>query len=238
MRGNAKGGTTLLNGEFGLQAVEPGWITSRQIEAMRSHCASACVGADNIDLASFLINLLQPNRLKHGWVKGKGSVDYWVAVVKPGRIMFEIAGVPEDGLVRLCCAQVINCRFAAQVVSREDSYGVCKMANIVELRDFSSEVLIEKLKMRGRRCLICVFQNAAARLSDTNRIRIVRREIAQMETLLHQRQLAIDLAAKQPDTESLLPGKLGQQLQTSIMKIAPGLLSLAMRVAVNWLLRM
>lgn len=81
------------------------------------------------------------------------------------------------------------------------------MANIVELRDFSSEVLIEKLEDARAEMFNLRFQNAAARLSDTNRIRIVRREIAQMETLLHQRQLAIDLAAKQPDTESLIAGK-------------------------------
>lgn len=81
------------------------------------------------------------------------------------------------------------------------------MANIVELRDFSNAMLLEKLENARAEMFNLRFQNAAARLSDTNRIRIVRREIAQMETLLHQRQLAIDMAAQQPTTGSLIAGK-------------------------------
>ena len=85
-----------LNGEFGLQALEPGWITSRQIEAIRR-----VVVRHNKRRGKYWIRIFpdkpvtaKPAETRMG--KGKGSVDHYVAVVKPGRILFEIAGVPEE----------------------------------------------------------------------------------------------------------------------------------------------
>ena len=96
MRGMAKGGTELLNGSVGLQALEPGWITSRQIEAIRR-----VVVRHNKRRGKYWIRIFpdkpvtaKPAETRMG--KGKGSVDHYVAVVKPGRILFEIAGVPEE----------------------------------------------------------------------------------------------------------------------------------------------
>lgn len=96
MRGMAKGGTELLNGEFGLQALEAGWITSRQIETVRR-----VIVRHNRRRGKYWIRIFpdkpvtaKPAETRMG--KGKGSVDHWVAVVKPGRIMFEVAGVPAD----------------------------------------------------------------------------------------------------------------------------------------------
>ncbi|HSH04166.1 MAG TPA: 50S ribosomal protein L16 [Anaerolineae bacterium] len=96
MRGMTKGGYELLNGDYGLQALEPAWISSRQIEAVRRAIVRHMRrrGKNWIRIFPDKPVTAKPAETRMG--KGKGSVDRWVAVVKPGRIMFEIAGVPED----------------------------------------------------------------------------------------------------------------------------------------------
>jgi large subunit ribosomal protein L16 len=96
MRGLAKGGTDLQNGEFGLQALAPGWITSRQIEAMRRTVVRHMKRRGRYWIRIFPDKPVTAKPAETRMGKGKGSVDHWVAVVKPGRIMFEIADVPSD----------------------------------------------------------------------------------------------------------------------------------------------
>ena len=96
MRGMAKGGTELLHGDVGLQAVEPGWITSRQIEAVRRVMVRHMKRRGKVHIRIFPDKPVTAKPAETRMGKGKGSVDHWVAVVKPGRIMFEIAGVPDD----------------------------------------------------------------------------------------------------------------------------------------------
>lgn len=121
MRGNAKGGTSLLNGEFGLQAVEPGWITSRQIEAMRVAIVRHMRRRGQYWIRIFPDKPVTAKPAETRMGKGKGSVDYWVAVVKPGRIMFEIAGVPEDVARAALLRASYKLPIRVQVVSRENS---------------------------------------------------------------------------------------------------------------------
>lgn len=96
MRGMAKGGTELLNGEYGIQALEPGWINSRQIEAIRRTIVRRMKRRGKYWIRIFPDKPVTAKPAETRMGKGKGSVDHWVAVVKPGRIIFEIAGVPED----------------------------------------------------------------------------------------------------------------------------------------------
>jgi len=96
MRGMAKGGTELLNGEFGIQALEPGWITSRQIEAIRRTIVRQMRRRGKYWIRIFPDKPVTAKPAETRMGKGKGSVDHWVAVVKPGRVIFEVAGVPED----------------------------------------------------------------------------------------------------------------------------------------------
>jgi len=96
MRGMAKGGTELLNGEFGIQALEPGWITSRQIEAIRRTIVRQMRRRGTYWIRIFPDKPVTAKPAETRMGKGKGSVDHWVAVVKPGRVIFEVAGVPED----------------------------------------------------------------------------------------------------------------------------------------------
>jgi large subunit ribosomal protein L16 len=100
MRGRLKGkagrGSQIAFGEYGLQALEPCWMTSRQIEAARRAVVRYVKRGGKLWIRVFPDKpvTVKPAETRMG--SGKGNVDHWVAVVKPGRIIFEIAGVPEE----------------------------------------------------------------------------------------------------------------------------------------------
>ena len=96
MKGKATRGNFVAYGEFGLQATEPSWITSNQIEAARIAMTRYTKRGGQVWIKIFPDKPVtkQPAETRMG--SGKGSPEYWVAVVKPGRIMFEIAGVSEE----------------------------------------------------------------------------------------------------------------------------------------------
>jgi large subunit ribosomal protein L16 len=96
MKGLAHKGSSLNFGEFGLQATEPCWITSRQIEAARRAMTRYIKRGGKIWIRIFPDKpvTMRPAETRMG--SGKGSPEFWVAVVKPGRIMFELAGIPEE----------------------------------------------------------------------------------------------------------------------------------------------
>ena len=100
MRGRMKGtetrGTTLEFGEFGLQTTEPAWITSRQIEAARRAVSRAVKRGGQLWIKIFPDKPVTARAAETRMGSGKGSVEYWVAVVKPGRLLFELGGVPSD----------------------------------------------------------------------------------------------------------------------------------------------
>lgn len=96
LRGNSKGGTTLNFGSHGLKAVEPDRLTARQIEAARRAITRHMKRAGRVWIRIFpdLPVSAKPVEVRMG--KGKGAPEYWAARVKPGRIMFELDGVPDD----------------------------------------------------------------------------------------------------------------------------------------------
>jgi len=96
IHGNSKGGTDLNFGAFGLKAVEPERVTARQIEAARRAITRHMKRAGRVWIRIFpdLPVTSKPTEVRMG--KGKGSVDYWACRVAPGRVMFELDGVPED----------------------------------------------------------------------------------------------------------------------------------------------
>ena len=96
MTGKALCGNTLAYGEFGLQAVEPGWITSNQIEAARIAMTRFTKRSGQVWIKIFPDKPVTKKPAETRMGSGKGSPEYWVSVVKPGRIMFEIAGVSEE----------------------------------------------------------------------------------------------------------------------------------------------
>jgi large subunit ribosomal protein L16 len=95
LRGNATGGTRLAFGEYGIQAVDPGWLTNRQIEAARIAMTRYIKRGGKVWINVFPDKPFTKKPAETRMGSGKGSPEGWVAVVKPGRVMFELAGVPE-----------------------------------------------------------------------------------------------------------------------------------------------
>ncbi len=123
MRGMASRGSDLNFGDFGLQALEPSWITSRQIEASRRAMTRYIRRGGKIWIRVFPDKpiTMRPAETRMG--SGKGAPEFWVAVVKPGRIMFEIAGVTEEiarEAMRLAAFKLpIKTKFIARQVTEE-----------------------------------------------------------------------------------------------------------------------
>jgi large subunit ribosomal protein L16 len=123
MKGKASRGNTLSFGEFGLQALEPCWMTSRQIEAARRAIVRHVRRGGKLWIRVFPDKPVTARAAETRMGGGKGAVDHWVAVVKPGRMIFEIAGVQEEAAreaMRLASHKLpIKTRF----VSRKEMVG-------------------------------------------------------------------------------------------------------------------
>src|SRR5205807_8377989 len=103
MKGIAQRGSTLSFGDFGLKALEPGWVTNRQIEAARVALTRSLKRGGKVWIRIFPDKPVKKKPAETRMGKGKGNPEEWVAVVKPGRILHELVGVPEDidrGVVR------------------------------------------------------------------------------------------------------------------------------------------
>lgn len=115
MTGKALRGNKVSNGEFGLQALQCGWITSNQIEAARIAMTRYIKRGGQVWIKIFPDKPVTKKPLGTRMGKGKGAPEYWVAVVKPGRVMFEIEGVSEDvarEAMRLASHKLpIKCKF-------------------------------------------------------------------------------------------------------------------------------
>lgn len=96
MKGLAKGGKYLAFGSFGLQALDPHWLTSAQIEAARKVITRTVKRAGKMWIRIFPDKPVSKKPLETRMGKGKGAPEFWVAVIKPGKILFELEGVPED----------------------------------------------------------------------------------------------------------------------------------------------
>lgn len=96
LTGKASRGNTITFGEYGLEALEPAWITNRQIEAARIAMTRYIKRGGKVWIKIFPDKPVTAKPAETRMGSGKGAPEYWVAVVKPGRIMFELAGVPED----------------------------------------------------------------------------------------------------------------------------------------------
>ncbi len=121
MKGKATRGVDVVFGDYGLQALEPAWITSRQIEAARRAIVRFVRRRGKYWVRIFPDKPVTAKPAETRMGKGKGAVDHWVAVVKPGRVMFELGGVSEDlarEAMRLASHKLpIKCQF----VKREET---------------------------------------------------------------------------------------------------------------------
>jgi large subunit ribosomal protein L16 len=118
MTGMSKGGNELAFGEYGIQALEPGWLTARQIEAARIAMTRAIKRGGKVWINIFPDKPVTKKPAETRMGSGKGSPEFWVAVVRPGRVMFELAGVPEPlarDALRLAAQKLpIRCSFVTR----------------------------------------------------------------------------------------------------------------------------
>ena len=120
LTGKAKGGTAVSFGDYGVQALEPGWITARQIEAARIAMTRHVKRGGKVWIRIFPDKPVTAKPAETRMGSGKGNPEHWVAVVKPGRIMFELSGVGED-LARAAMERAIQkLPIKARFVVRDD----------------------------------------------------------------------------------------------------------------------
>lgn len=123
LKGKAKGGTAIAFGEYGLQALEAAWITSRQIEAARVAMTRFVKRGGKVWIKIFPDRPITQKPAETRMGSGKGSPEYWVAVVKPGRILFEMAGIDEATAKEAMRLAAHKLPIRTKFVTREDMGG-------------------------------------------------------------------------------------------------------------------
>lgn len=124
MTGAAKGGTTVTFGDFGIQALEPGWVTARQIEAARRAMTRYIKRGGKVVIRIFPDKPVTQKPAETRMGSGKGNPEFWVAVVKPGRILFELSGVSEELAKGAMERAIQKLPLKAKFVVRRDQEGV------------------------------------------------------------------------------------------------------------------
>ncbi len=127
LTGQAKGGTTVIFGEYGIQALEPGWLSARQIEAARIAMTRHVKRGGKVWIRVFPDKPVTAKPAETRMGSGKGNPEFWVAVVKPGRILFELGGVNEAlgraALERAIQKLPIKARFVVRAQQEEVEVG-------------------------------------------------------------------------------------------------------------------
>ena len=159
MKGKALRGNTISYGEYGIVATEPCWIRSNQIEAARVAMTRYIKRGGKVWIKIFPDKPVTAKPAETRMGSGKGTLEYWAAVVKPGRVMFEIAGVPEETAREALRLAMHKLPCKCKIVSRADL-----------------EAKKELFNLR--------FQNATNQLDNTSRIKEVRKNIARIQTMI------------------------------------------------------
>jgi large subunit ribosomal protein L16 len=120
MNGMAKGGTRLAFGDYGIQAIEPAWITNRQIEAARIAMTRHIKRGGKVWINVFPDKPVTQKPAETRMGSGKGNPEQWVAVVKPGRVLFELSGVPENIAREAMRLAIHKLPMKARFVTRQD----------------------------------------------------------------------------------------------------------------------
>ena len=123
MRGRATRGAEVHFGEYGLQALEPGWLSARQIEAARRAITRAVRRRGKYWIRVFPDKPITKKPAETRMGKGKGAVEYWAAVIRPGRVLFEISGIPEDLAKEALDLASYKLSIKTRVIARRDLGG-------------------------------------------------------------------------------------------------------------------
>src|SRR5687767_13952005 len=122
MRGKAKGGTEVHFGDYGLAAIEPGWVTNRQIEAARVAMTRHIRRGGKVWINIFPDKPVSKKPAETRMGSGKGNPEFWVAVVKPGRVLFELS-YPDGATARIALEKAIQkLPIKARIITREETY--------------------------------------------------------------------------------------------------------------------
>ena len=174
MKGKAMRGNTVSQGQYGIVALEPSWITSNQIEAARVAMTRYIKRGGKVWIKIFPDKPVTEKPAETRMGSGKGSPEYWVAVVKPGRVLFEIADVSEETAreaLRLAAHKLpVKCKF-------------------VKRREMSNAELTKKLAELKEELFNLRFQHAINQLDNPGRIETVKRDIARVNTVLRANEL-------------------------------------------------
>ena len=123
MRGKATRGAQVQMGEFGLQSLDPGYVSARQIEAARRAIVRAAKRRGKVWIRIFPDKPITQRAAETRMGKGKGSVEYWAAVVKPGRVLFEVGGMPEKTALRALKLASYKLSVKTQIIKRSEFLG-------------------------------------------------------------------------------------------------------------------
>ena len=118
-KGVAKGGTNVTHGQYGIQALEPGWITARQIEAARIAMTRHIKRGGKVWINVYPDRPMTKHPAESRMGSGKGSPEWWIANIKPGRVLFELSGVPEDVAREAMRLAIHKLPFKARFIKRE-----------------------------------------------------------------------------------------------------------------------
>jgi len=123
MRGKALRGAEILSGEYGLQALEPGWVSARQIEAARRSIVRTMKRRGKVWIRIFPDKPITKRAAESRMGKGKGAVEFWAAVVKPGRIMFEVSGLDKETSVHALKQASYKFSIRTKVIAKQEIMG-------------------------------------------------------------------------------------------------------------------
>ena len=187
MRGKAWRGSDVSFGDFGLRALEPCWLTSRQIEAARVAMTRFIKRGGKIWVRVFPDKPItkKPQETRMG--KGKGAPEEWVCVVRPGRILFEMEGVTPDRSARSAAARGVEAAHPDEVrdaVRRGE--GV--MMDVAELRDLSVDDLEARAKELEDQLFRMRLQQSLGQLDAPLKLRFTRRDLARIKTVITEKQ--------------------------------------------------
>ena len=178
-RGNAKGGSDVNFGEYGLKAIERGWITNRQIEAARVAMTRKIKRGGKVWINVFPDKPFTKKPAETRMGSGKGNPEGWVAVIKPGRVMFELSGVPEDLAKEAMRLAGHKLPIKTKFVKREEVLIGMKAS---EAHALSDQDLVEALRNARQEAFNLRFRHATGELENTAGLGASRRDLARLLT--------------------------------------------------------
>ena len=185
MRGKAWRGSDVSFGDYGLKALEPCWLTDRQIEAARVAMTRFIKRGGKIWVRVFPDKPItkKPQETRMG--KGKGAPEGWVAVVKPGRILFEMEGVPEAEARR--AMELASAKLPIKTQVRDPVRRGEGVMKAVELRDMDAEASRAKEQELDDQLFRMRIQKSMGQLEAPGKIKDVRRDLARIKTILREK---------------------------------------------------